>query len=59
MTNQNDPNTEKKEMRVMWIASAAIALLILAAMGINVLIHHDTSASIIEPSSQSGTVLPK
>ena len=59
MTNQNDPNTEKNEMRVMWIASAAIALLILAAMGINVLIHHDTRASIIEPSSQSGTVLPK
>jgi hypothetical protein len=59
MTNQNDPNTEKNEMRVMWIASAAIALLILAAMGINVLIHHDTNASIIEPSSQSGTVLPK
>jgi hypothetical protein len=32
MTNQNDPNSEKNDMRVMWIASAVIVALILGAM---------------------------
>jgi hypothetical protein len=39
-----DNNNDKREMRMMWIASAGIALLILGAMGINMLVHHDTSA---------------
>jgi hypothetical protein len=52
-----DPNTEKTEMRVMWIGSAAIVLLILAAMGANMLISHNTSTR--ETSSQSATVPPK
>ena len=59
MADQNDPNTEKNEMRVMWIGSVAIVLLILAAMGINMLIAHDTNAGFAETSSQSGTVQPK
>jgi hypothetical protein len=59
MTNQNDPNTEKSEMRWMWIGSAAIVLLILGAMGINMLISRDTSTGSTETSSQSGTVPPK
>jgi hypothetical protein len=54
-----DPNTEKNEMRVMWIGSAAIVLLILAAMGINMLIAHDTSAGSTEKSNQSATVPAK
>ena len=54
-----DPNTEKNEMRVMWIGSAAIVLLILAAMGINMLIAHGTSATSTETSNQSVTVPPK
>jgi hypothetical protein len=58
MTSPNDPNTEKNEMRVMWIGSAAIVLLILAAMGANMLIAHSTSTST-ETSSQSSTVPPK
>ena len=29
-----DPNSKKNEMLVMWIGSAAIVLLLLAAMGI-------------------------
>jgi hypothetical protein len=59
MAIPNDPNTEKKEMRVMWIGSAAIVLLILAAMGINMLIAHGTSATSTETSNQSVTVPPK
>ena len=55
----DDPNTEKNEMRVMWIGSAAIVLLILGAMGINMLLSHNTSAGSTETSSQSGTVPPK
>jgi hypothetical protein len=46
-------------MRVMWIGTAAIVLLILAAMGINMLITHDTNAGSAETSSQSGTAPPK
>jgi hypothetical protein len=45
MRDQNDDN---RETRMMWIASAAIALLILGAMGINMLVHHDTSAASLE-----------
>ena len=40
-----DPNTEKSEMRIMWIASAVTVLVILGAMGINMLMHHDTNAA--------------
>jgi hypothetical protein len=43
MPNQND---DKHEMPMMWIASAAIALLTLGAMDINMLVHHDTSAAM-------------
>jgi flagellar basal body-associated protein FliL len=59
MTSPNDPNTEKNEMRVMWIGSAAIVLLLLAAMGINMLISHNTSTGSTETSSQSSTAPPK
>jgi hypothetical protein len=58
MTNQNDPNSEKNDMRIMWIASAVIVALILGAMGINMLVTHDTTGSI-QTSSQSGAVPPK
>ena len=53
-----DQNNDKREMRMMWIASAAIALLILGAMGINMLIHHETSAATSE-TSQLPTEPPK
>ncbi len=45
MTNQND---DKNEMRVMWIASAVVVVFLLGAMGINMLVHHDTSAAAPE-----------
>jgi len=43
-----DQNNDKREMRMMWIASVAVVLVILAAMGINVLMHHDTNAATPE-----------
>ena len=51
MPEQND---DKREMRMMWIASAVVVLLILGAMGINMLVHHETSAATSE-TSQSPT----
>jgi hypothetical protein len=39
-----DEKKEKSEMRIMWIGTAAIVLFLLAAMGFNMLITHDTSA---------------
>jgi hypothetical protein len=53
-----DKNDDKREMRMMWIASAGIALLILGAMGINMLVHHDTSAATPE-TTRSPTESPK
>jgi hypothetical protein len=59
MTNQPDPNAEKSEMRVMWIGSIAIVLLLLGAMGINMLMTHNTATGSVQSSVQSGTVSPK
>jgi hypothetical protein len=56
---QPDLNTEKNEMRVMWIGSLAIVLVLLGAMGINTLITHNTSTGTVETTGQSGTVSPK
>jgi hypothetical protein len=53
------PQDEKNEMRMMWIGSAAIVLLILAAMGINMLIAHGGGSSTQATSSLSDTVPPK
>jgi flagellar basal body-associated protein FliL len=57
--SMTDPNSKKNEMLVMWIGSAAIVLLLLAAMGINMLITHNTSTGSTDTSSQSSTVPPK
>ncbi len=54
MANQPDPNTEKSEMRVMWIGALAILLLLLGAMGINMLMTHNTSTGAVETTGQSG-----
>jgi hypothetical protein len=50
MTNQND---DKREMRMMWIAAAVVVLVILGAMGVNMLVHHDTNAATPETSQSS------
>ena len=41
MTNSNEQNNEKKEMRVMWIMSAIVVLAILGLMGGYMLTHPD------------------
>jgi hypothetical protein len=55
MADQPDQNTEKSEMRVMWIGSLAIVLLLLGAMGINMLMTHNTSTGTVGTTGQSGT----
>jgi hypothetical protein len=60
MANPEDSNKEKGEMRIMWIASAAIVLLILVAMGINMMITHDTSpGASTEPTDHAAVLPPK
>ncbi len=54
-----DQNDNKREMHMMWIFSVAVVLLILGAMGINMLVHHDTNAATPEASGQSSTDLPR
>ena len=41
MTEQNKQDTEKSEMRVMWIMTAVIVPIILGMMGMNMLTHPD------------------
>ena len=48
-----DQNNDKSEMRMMWIFSVVIVVAILAAMGINVLVHHDTNAATPETSQSA------
>jgi hypothetical protein len=45
----------KREMRMMWIFSAVVVVVILAGLGINLVVYHDTNAATPE-TSQS---LPK
>jgi hypothetical protein len=59
MTTPDDPNVERNEMRLMWIGSAAIVFLLLGAMGINMLITHNTDPGSAETASQVGTLPPK
>ena len=59
MANEPDPTTEKSEMRVMWIGSLAIVLVLLGAMGINMLMTHNTSTGTVETTGEAGTVSPK
>jgi hypothetical protein len=46
-------------MRVMWIGSLAIVLLLLGAMGSNMLVTHNTSTGNVETTGQSGTLPAK
>jgi len=56
MANQNQPDTNedeanRNETKMMWIAVGVIVLIIVGGMGVNMLVHHDTSASTVETSS--------
>jgi hypothetical protein len=59
MANEPDPNVEKSEMRVMWIGSLAIVLVLLGAMGINMLMTHNRSTGTVETTGQSSVVSPR
>jgi len=56
MANQNEPNVSNNQVknnddRNMWIACAVIVVILLGGMGINMLVHHDTSADTVETTS--------
>jgi len=59
MSEQDDLERDKREMRMMWIFSAVIVLIIVGGMGANVLFHQDTSNAPSELSSQSRQAPPK
>ena len=56
MANPDDPHIDPIEM---WIGSAAIVLLILAGMAINLLISHNTGTGLAATSGQSAAVPPE
>jgi flagellar basal body-associated protein FliL len=63
MTDQNRPQEsseekDRREQRLMWIFSGAIVVLILGAMGANMLFHKDSPAATgnIDISAQSRQV---
>ena len=53
MANQNDQ--EKEDMRIMWVASGVIVLIILGLMGVSMLGDTSTSTGSTDMSSQSRT----
>jgi len=53
MANQNDQ--EKEDMRIMWLASGVIVLIILGLMGVSMLGDANTSTNATDLSSQSRT----
>jgi hypothetical protein len=55
LEQKEQTNTDKNDMRAMWIASAVIVLIILGGMGINMLIHHDTSTDSMSATGQAQT----
>ena len=58
MSEQDDQARDKREMRMMWIFSAVIVLIILGGMGANMLFHHDTTSGATDLSSQSRKAPP-
>ncbi len=53
MSNDSNPEYEKRSQRIMWMATGAVILFILGLMGANVMFHKDTDASSVDASSQS------
>ena len=52
MTNHSDENRQKNELRLMWMGTAAMVLLILVVLGVNN-IRHSAATADTEMSSQS------
>jgi flagellar basal body-associated protein FliL len=59
VSNQNDNDEaaqrNKREQRAMWIFSGVIVLIILGAMGANMMFHKEQPAGATDISSQSRT----
>jgi hypothetical protein len=53
MSIQDENEGSSNEMKYMWIAVGVIVAVILGGMGINMLIHHDTSADTVETGNPS------
>jgi hypothetical protein len=49
----NEPEIDRRDDRYMWIAVGVIVIGLLGGMGINMLVHHDTSAETIETTGSS------
>ena len=58
MASQDKPNVSEEEYnarnetKYMWMAVGIIVVIILGGMGINMLVHHETSAETVEMSTQ-------
>jgi flagellar basal body-associated protein FliL len=51
MSNQHEQDQRdlaSKETRFMWIAVAVVVVILLGGMGINMLVHKETSAGTVE-----------
>jgi hypothetical protein len=53
MSEEQDREHEKRSMRLMWIFSGAIVLLILGGMGLDMYFHPDAGKGPTDISSQS------
>jgi flagellar basal body-associated protein FliL len=53
MSEEQDRQHEKRSMRLMWIFSGVIVLLILGGMGLDMYFHPDAGKSPTDISSQS------
>jgi hypothetical protein len=54
-TSNNDDDSDKSEMRLMWIGSGVIVLIILGLMGYNMMYNGNMAPDSTEMSSQSRT----
>lgn len=52
MTNEDGQDSEKGEMRLMWIGSGVIVLIILGVMGLGMIFHPAPEPESTELSSQ-------
>ena len=50
MASQEEEEVNTNETKYMWIAVGVIVVIILGGMGINMLVHHETNADIVEMS---------
>lgn len=58
MTEKEDLQYEKRGMRIMWICSAGILLLIVGGMGLNMYLNPDAGKIPTDVSSQSRQAQP-